>query len=349
MDLACDAPFVALHGPNAQGKTNALEAIYFLSTLKPLRAKRSRELICWGADHAAVAGEIHHEGLVRKHRVEIGTGRRSAEVDGKTAPMSDYFATIRAIAFTPADLTVVGGEPARRRAWIDRAAFTASPVHLDVVRTWRRALDQKAAELRSSRPDPGVLDVLDESIAVEGARLVTRRRRLIEELRPHIEDMHAHIARQVGALGLRYRTFTEAEKLPEVTDALRKLLGEARSREVQRRQPLVGPQGDDVEITLGGQGARAFGSQGQIRTTVLSLKLAELLAARARGDVPLFLIDDVGSELDRERKRQLVSVLSELRAQVFATTTDPDHLDALPWADTLWCEVKDGVIRSQTG
>lgn len=344
-ELRTDARFVVLHGKNAQGKTNALEAIYLLATLKPLRARRSADLVRWGTESATVVGDAEHDGLTRRHRVELGA-RRKVELDGKTAELETYFAGIRAIAFTPQDAAVVTGEPARRRAWIDRAAFTASPAHLDVVRTWRRVLDQKAAALRAGDPDPGVLDALDDRFAAESARLVTRRLRVLKELAPHAVALHGDIAAQAGRLTLRYRSAVSGDTPEARQGALREELARSRRREIERRAPLVGPQSDDVEFAIDGRSARSFGSQGQVRSTVLALKLAEMVAARQRGEVPLFLIDDVGSELDRDRKRRLVGVLHDLGAQVFATTTDPEHLADLPVAETRFVTVDAGQLKA---
>ncbi len=111
---------------------------------------------------------------------------------------------------------------------------------------------------------------------------------------------------------------------------------------------LFGPQTDDVEFTIDGRSVRQFGSQGQVRSSILAIKLAEMLAAERRGDVPMFLIDDVGSELDQERKQRLIGSLHAIGAQVFATTTDPDHLRVLPAAETLWIRVESGQLRVET-
>ena len=179
-ELDTDARFVVFHGENAQGKTNALEAVYLLATLKPLRGRRVRELIRWGEDEASVAGDVRVDGLVHPYRVDLGPKGRTALLDGKrVGDLSAYFHTIRAIAFTPRDERIVSGEPAGRRRWLDRAAFTAAPAHLDVVRTYKRVLDQKSAALK---PPPGaavmpeLLDALDHQLAVAGGRLIARRR-----------------------------------------------------------------------------------------------------------------------------------------------------------------------------
>ncbi len=345
-DLEVDARFVVLHGPNAQGKTNALEAVHLLATLKPLRGRRVRELVTWSEDEATVVGWVEHGGINRAYRVDLAADGRIARLDGKrVADLQEYFAGIRAIAFVPADGGIVSGEPGRRRNWLDRAAFTASPAHLERVRVLKQCLAQKAALLRGDRPDLALLDVLDDQLAALGADLVERRAAMLDELAPHVQHLHHTIAGGTGALELEYQTRARGETRAERVEALRERLRSVRPRELERRTTLAGPQLDDVKVLLDGRPARDFGSRGQVRSVVLALKLAEMVAARARGEVPLFLIDDVSSELDRERTARVVGLLADLDAQVLATTTDPEPLlAALPPEDVLSVAVSGGVL-----
>ena len=345
-DLAVGHPFVVLSGPNAQGKTNALEAIHLLATLKPLRSRRLRELVRWGESEAALAGWVTHRGATRHYRVDLRADGREVRLDGKRPDdLHEYFTGLRAITFTPADERVISGSPEWRRDWLDRAAFTAQPAHLERVRRFRRALDQKSALLRTGRPDPSYLDVVDQQLAGLGAALAGRRQAMLDELQPHICALHERIAGVPMQVELRYHTACEGLDDATRAAAFAEKLAAARPRERERRLCLVGPQHDEVQVWLDGHPARPFGSRGQVRSLVLALKLAELVAARDRGDVPLFLVDDVSSELDRRRTDRLVELLGELRAQVFATTTAPEHLAALPAADTLHLAVEGGQIR----
>ncbi len=347
LDLRTDARFVVLHGDNAQGKTNTLEAIYLLATLKPLRPGRINELVAWGGAEAALAGRVTHEGLERRFRLDLREGARQVSLDGRVVhDLTEYFDGIRAIAFTPQDTEVITAGPKERRRWVDRAAFTARPAHLEVARAYRRALDQKAAALRERRVESAVIDALDSQLARWGATLADRRVALLSELGPHVAAAHAEIAGGQGALTLRYRTEAVGGTVAEREVALAKRLGASRDEERRRGRCLVGPQGDEVVIELDGRSARTFGSQGQVRSIVLALKLGELVAARARGDAPLFLLDDVGSELDAHRTRRLVEHLGSLGVQVFATTTDPAHLGELPARETLLVRVAGGRLES---
>lgn len=338
-----EASFVIWHGPNGQGKTNVLEAVYWLGALKPLRAARSRELIAWG-DTTTRASATLANGRVAK--VELSAAARKVSLDDRpVGDLVEYFDALRVIAFVPADSEIVQGEPARRRAWLDRAAFTASPVHLGVVRDFRRVLDQKAALLRMRLPDLMLLDALDDQLATAGAALVERRAGILAALADRVSAAHRAIAGVDSEVELTLRTAASGASRAERIGTLAGRLQTARPEELRRRVALVGPQTDDVILQLDGRPARGFASRGQVRSLVLALKLAELEAARDRGDVPLFLLDDASSELDRERTARVVAALTELSAQVFATTTAPAHLGALPADRTLWVAVEQGRLR----
>ncbi len=348
LELSCDARFVVVCGPNAQGKTNLLEAVWTLATLRPLRGHSVRDLVAFGQSEAALACTVKGSGATRGLGVELAAPRRKALLDGEPVrELGDYFAWVRAIAFQPADAAIITEGPAERRVWLDRAAFTARPAHLDRVRTVQRLLDQKGAALRSDRPEAAVLDVLDTHLAAAGAQLVAARAAVLSELSPHVGVQHAAIAGGGATLGLRYRTDAEGNTVDERVQALAARLAEARASEVQQRRCLVGPQRDEVRFTLDGHPARTFGSRGQVRSLVLAMKLAELVAARSRGDRPLFLLDDLSSELDRGRTERLVEQLLALETQVWVSTTDPGPLDVLPTGEVLRVRMDAGVTTSE--
>ncbi len=347
--LGLDAPFVVFHGENGQGKTNALEAIHLLAALKPLRG-RGRELVRFGASSAVVRGEVAFGGVTRAHEVRLEGSGREARVDDKSVrSILDYFDGFRAVVFVPSDLDVVSGEPARRRAWIDRAAFTASPSHLELVLRVRRIIAQKSALLRGNAADVGLLDALDADLAATGARLSARRASMLEQLMPYVSAVYRDIAGEDEPVAMSWRGDAAGADLASRADALAEALASARPDELRRGVVLRGPQRDEVRIGLRGQDARTYASRGQIRSLVLSLKLAELLAARDRGVVPPFLLDDVGSELDAGRMNRLVGVLTEVGAQLFATTTDPRWLSALPRSETLRVTVRRGILTPDLG
>ena len=348
VDVDVGQRFVLIHGDNAQGKTNLIGAVYLLSTLKPLRGHRTRDLVGWDHDAAGVAAEVAHDGLLRRYRIDITAKGRQVQLDGSVVrDLEPYFRGIRAVAFTPSDARIVMGEPKLRRAWLDRAAFTARPSHLFAVRQYTRVLEQKSAALRQGQGG-ALLDVYDQQLATAGAELITRRLDILAELNGPVSTVHTRITGLSEQLSVSYRSKTEGDSVVQRAASLAEQLRTARADEVRRQRTLAGPQLDDVRLELDDRAARSFGSQGQVRSVVLSLKLGELLAAHARGDQPLFLFDDVSSELDATRTERLIALLSEVDAQVFATTTDATQLDALPPGQTARLRVVSGQVQQES-
>lgn len=344
-DLALDPTFTVLHGENAQGKTNTLEAIWYLCSLKPLRTARIRDLIRWDGEQAALACGATTDGIPSHRKVVLEPRQRILELDGKRADLGGWFEGLRAIVFQPADTEIVRGSPEHRRRWVDRAAFTARPAHLDLVRAHQRVLANKGATLREDRPDPVLLDSLDEQLAHLGAQLADRRATLLTELGRFVPQLVETLAGGAVRVEVRLQTVAEGRTPDERRGRLADALRRNRGHELRRRRSLTGVQMDDVTVQLQGHAARSFASQGQVRTLVLALKLAELMAARERGRVPLFLLDDLSSELDSGRTGRLIRLLADLGAQVVATTTDPRSLVEASGTTPLQLHVENGRIR----
>jgi DNA replication and repair protein RecF len=338
-------------GPNGQGKTNLLEAVYFLATLRPLRASRRQELIRFGAASARVEGAFELKGARRLIRVEVSAAAREAFVDDKrTSSLEDYFGGVSVVAFTPDDLRVVKGGPEGRRAFLDRAVFNRFPSYLKESRTYARALKGRNQLLRDSGAVE-YLEAYEEALSTAGARLYVRRRALLAELAPRAADAFASIGKGAGVasfgyapsqLGVDFRAATEAE----LAAALREVLAVRRERDGERGYTSVGPHADDVELSLSQRSARSYASQGQQRALVLAWKVAEIENLReALGYLPVLLLDDVSSELDPERNQYLMALLARLGAQVFLTTTDARLVEAAGGAGASWYEVSAGSLR----
>ncbi len=350
--LQTEARFVVLHGDNAQGKTNLLEAVWLLANLRSFRETRQLRLIRQGADQARVLGEVR--GIAGRRQLQWTrerSGGRDLRVDARQARgLEEWFDLLRAVLFCPEHGAIIRGEPGERRDFLDRAAFTARPAHLDLVRQYRRVVQQKAALLRGPRPSTAELEAWNGRLARLGAELTTRRREALDALRGPFQQMHAAIAGP-GAVGLRLRcTGEDAADRPALEAALLRAMAEAQAEELRRGLVLVGPHRDELVIAVDGRAARQFASQGQARSLVLALKLAELEAARLRGEAPLFLLDDLTSELDRRRMARLVEILGALDNQVWITTTDPGWLGPLPAGGSARFRVQaGGAIREIDG
>ncbi|GEL73778.1 DNA replication/repair protein RecF [Myxococcus virescens] len=339
-------------GQNGQGKTNLLEALYFLATLKPLRAGRLSELVRWGSQGARVTGRFLLKGAEREIAVEVGGGTRQAFVDGKKASsLEDYFGGVSVMAFTPDDLEVVKGGPDSRRGFLDRAVFNRFPAFLRESREYARALKNRNRLLREGHTvDAVYLEAYDETLAKAGARIYSRRRALMAELAPRAQATFASIGRTVDPAVYNYRPahlegdFAAADEAA-LAAMLRESLSARLRRDMERGFTSVGPHSDDVSVTLGGRSARAYASQGQQRALVLGWKIAEIENLEAAmGFLPLLLLDDVSSELDPERNAYLMGYLAQSGAQVVLTTTDGSLVRGAAADDTLWLDVHGGQV-----
>ena len=339
-------------GQNGQGKTNLLEALYFLATLKPLRAGRLSELVRWGSQGARVTGRFLLKGAEREISVEVGGGTRQALVDGKkAASLEEYFGGVSVVAFTPDDLEVVKGGPDARRAFLDRAVFNRFPAFLRESREYARALKNRNRLLREGHAvEAAYLEAYDETLARAGARIYARRRALMAELAPRAQATFASIGRTVDPAVYGYHPAHLGGDFPTADEAalavaLRESLNARLRRDLDRGFTSVGPHSDDVSVTLGGRSARAYASQGQQRALVLGWKIAEIENLEAAmGFLPLLLLDDVSSELDPERNAYLMTYLAKSGAQVFLTTTDGSLVRAAAAEDTLWLSVHAGQV-----
>jgi DNA replication and repair protein RecF len=345
-EVDVDAQFVVFHGENAQGKTNWLEAIYNLATLKSFRTRSVREQIRWGSDAAVLGATLRRGQVLRHYRVALDPEGRRGTVDGKTpGALVDYFKDIRAMVFAPESLDTVKGGPEARRRFLDRAAFTLKPQFLVLAREHRKLLAQKARLLKGNGPDPLWLDTLDAQLAQAGARLVARRREVLDLLKGPFQKHHGAIA-GYGEATLEYRTALVGDDVAALAQSYAALLDERRPEELRRGMNVVGPQRDEMTVRIDGRAARTFGSQGQVRSVVLALTLAVLdLPSPVR---PLLLLDDLSSELDKLRTGRLVERLRACGVQVFVSTTDPSLVDALPSKDVLRLKVCQGRISLQS-
>jgi len=327
-----------LWGDNGQGKTNLLEAVYLLATLKSFRGAKPKELIRHGESAARVSGRLVAKGLPRDCEVTVEPRGRKVLLDGKSPRgLGSYFDVIKAVAFVPADLRLVDGSPDRRRQFLDRAAFTMDPSYLPVAQEYKAALKQKNAMLRAAQKTRRPLDSVLRStwnmrVAEVGAEVVRRRTDFLSRFAPVFRELHEGITGAAkGRAELRYRGPVSAEAvsggLESIRDALLVKMEAAADTEERRGFATVGPHRDDWELHVGGEALRAFGSQGQVRSAALGLRVAQMvLARRVSGVCPLFLLDDVSSELDPHRNQQLMELLAQLEAQVLVTTTELSNL-----------------------
>lgn len=338
-----------LVGPNGQGKTNTLEALYYAAALRPLRGSRLSELIRFGNQMTEVRTTWRLPGGPREFVVRLAAGQRVLEVDGKkVSSVDDYFGQATVVAFTPDDLVLVKGAPDERRRFLDRAVFARWPAFLAESRDYVRALKSRNKLIRD-RSGPALRAAFDAQLARLGARVWKRRLNLITELTSHVQAAFEAVARLSEPVNLRYRTAAVSihpdADLETLEGILLEGLAARLSLDEDRRFTSVGPHADDLVLSIGDRPARLYGSQGQQRATVLALKIGEIENLWARlGEYPLLLLDDVSSELDPERNRFLMQYLRSLETQVVLTTTDVNLVKAAAGDDAVIYDVANGAL-----
>lgn len=322
-DLSFGDRFNIFFGDNAQGKTNLLESIYLLGTMKSFRLARNGELIRWGAPHGLIRGWVEKDGVTQEISLLLEKEGKKARVDRKSVvKLSDFFGSLNVVVFSPEEMAMVKGPPDTRRRYLDRAIFSGDADYLRLHHEYHRILKNRNSLLKSG--DTGSLDIWSEKLAEAGSRLIARRVSFLEELEPLVQESYGAIAGEREKASVRYHPGQHIGD-PDIQEGrLRLLEALARSSTEERRRgtTLVGPHRDDMEFLLDDRPLRRHASQGQQRSFVLALKMAEIRYLENRFDAPpILLLDDMTSELDRERNRNLLEFLETRRMQVFITTT----------------------------
>jgi DNA replication and repair protein RecF len=326
-------------GQNAQGKSNLLEAVQILATLRSHRVSRDHDLV---QDGSAIA-EIHAICERSLSPVELTiklrqAGRRSLSINSVNLTKHvEFLGQINAVQFSSLDLELVRGSPECRRDWLDNVLIQLEPVYSSFLQQYNQVLRQRNALLKSIRQgkvvsDPEQMAVWDLQIAIAGTRLTRRRSRLVQRLTPIAQHWHSKISGGSESLHIAYVPkfdFVDGDTMETVQQAFLAQIKLKAIAEQFQGTSLVGPHRDQVNLTINQTPAKEYGSQGQQRTLVLALKLAELeLIEAIVGEPPLLLLDDVLAELDLQRQNYLLSAISD-RVQTMITTT---HLGAFDGA-----------------
>jgi DNA replication and repair protein RecF len=324
VDIELGARFNVIAGDNGQGKTNLLEAVYVLATSKSFRTSRPADLAMRGSPVASLRGVVREGDERREQTLGLRGGLRSVRVDERRPrTLAEYAVLTPTVVFHPAGLALASGPGAERRKLLDRISLYRSPMSLADAESYAKALRgrQRALELRGS--DARDLDGWEELVVKHGIALGAARAASAELLAPLAEAAFARIGAPSISLSVRY-----APSAPAEAGAFRDELLRLRIRDRARGTASVGPHRDDLALALSGEPVRTMASQGQQRAVVLALDLAEIgVIAEARGVVPVLLLDDVSSELDRARMLALLATLQSGDGQVLLTTTRPELFD----------------------
>jgi len=345
---------ILIWGDNAQGKTNLLESIYFLAAGRSFRARQDRECVSWKTppdQPAIIRGTAQRETSAREIKVTLYQGEKRLFLDGSPlSRLTELIGELTVVLFTPADLNIVQGGPAARRGYLDQELCQISPDYLTALQNYGRALRQRNALLRSGRALERIAAAMGpfETLMAESAvQIRSERAKALQEL----TQGAAQAYRSFGAgerLEISYTHFLRNENLATAqsdSERYREMLEASRPEDLRTGATRQGPHRDDFVITLDGKSAHQFGSQGQQRSCVLALRVAEVeWMAKRSGEKPVLMLDDLGSELDPGRRSRLLETLGGA-SQVFLTATHPgDFPQGLDFAAT-W-NIQAGEIRA---
>ncbi|HKU68641.1 MAG TPA: DNA replication/repair protein RecF [Candidatus Baltobacteraceae bacterium] len=321
-------------GRNAQGKSNLLEAISLLGTGKSFRTSRERDLIRDGLDLATISGEARvRAGDIRMGCTIASTPRGTRKVyavNGQSMRYAKFLGNLRVVTFVPADLQLVGGAPSLRRAFLNVALAQEQRTYYHELARYQKAVTQKSALLRSGEePDADLLAIYNETLIEAGTAIMLAREQLVRLLSAAAADVHAQWTGGAEKLEVAYQPSVafEVPTAETIAGAFAARLKTLAPQERVRQMTLTGPHRDDLDLQLDGRSLAAYGSQGQQRTAVLALKVAEYTVMHERSaEAPLLLLDDVLSELDPIRAQAFLAGVGSFEQAFITATHVPEGL-----------------------
>ncbi|WP_156289944.1 DNA replication/repair protein RecF [Oceanobacillus salinisoli] len=333
-EISFDDKINVIIGENAQGKTNLMEAIYVLAFTKSHRTSHEKELIQWEKDYAKIEGRVKKRNQSLPLEIIISTKGKKAKLNHlEQRRLSDYIGAINVVMFAPEDLTLVKGPPQIRRRFMDMELGQIQPTYIYHLGQYQRILKQRNHLLkqiqRREKADTTMLEVLTMQLVDHAAVVLEKRFLFLELLKNWAHPIHHGISRGLENLEIKYSAtieVSEAENKEKITNNYLRKFQEIQEKEMERGTTLIGPHRDDLLFQVNGKDVQTFGSQGQQRTTALSLKLAEIeLIHKEVGEYPILLLDDVLSELDDYRQSHLLNTIQG-KVQTFVSTTSVDGI-----------------------
>lgn len=343
LDVEFQPGFHLLLGDNAQGKTNILEAIYLMATLRSFRGVGGAQMIRHGQNGYFVGGRSVGQS---RHEIKMywSLRERKLSLDGQPVrKLTDFLGTLRVVVFCTEDLQLVKGTARSRRRFIDLLLSQTHPTYLPLLQRYARALRSRNALLKQRVIDEESLDSFSHELVQLGAQITQHRQQLVPRISPLARLAYRRISNDAEDLRLDYQ--------PSVKQDFAVELAQSRARERSYRSTLVGPHRDEVELQLNGQSAAQFGSEGQKRTLAIALKMAQAeYLSGLHGSPPILLIDDVMGELDVKRRSGLLPLLErahQASGQVFMTCTEENWPRELGRELQRW-HVQGGALTRQT-
>ena len=310
-----------LYGDNAQGKTNVLEAVYLSGTNKSHKGSKDAELIKFDSEEAHIKAVISRNEI--DYRIDMHLRKSKSKgiaINGiPIRKVSELYGIVNIIFFSPEDLNIIKSGPLARRRFIDMELCQLDKIYVDNLIKYNKTLEQRNKLLKDIYFNPTLEDTLeiwDRNLVNYGLEIIKRRRLFIEKLNSIIEDIHYKLSGNKEHLIISYE-----ESVKE--DDFYKCLSDNLQKDKKNKMTSCGPHRDDISFLIGDVDIRKYGSQGQQRTTALSLKLAEIeLVKQSIGDKPVLLLDDVLSELDSNRQNYLLNSINEVQTIITCTGLD---------------------------
>lgn len=331
--LTFDSNITLFLGQNAQGKTNLMESIYVLALTKSHRSSKDKEWILWDEEFSWIKGTLERKRGPLHLEIQLTGKGKKAKINGlEQKKLSEYVGAMNVVMFAPEDLSIVKGSPLQRRRFLDMEIGQVSPMYLHFLSQYQKVLTQRNQCLKDAYKNKkfvGFLEVLNQQLAEFAIQIMFRRMDFIKKMEGWANSIHGDITQKTETLKVQYVPSFELTPGISLLDAAQQFNGQlekVKEKELARGTSLLGPHRDDLHFFINGASVQQYGSQGQQRTTALSLKLAEIqLIYEEIGEYPILLLDDVLSELDAARQTHLLDAIKD-KVQTFVTTTGVEGL-----------------------
>lgn len=330
-------------GDNAQGKTNVLEAVYYSAFAKSHRTSRDKELINWNEEIAFISVSVGRSRLDKKIDINIlKDGKKVIKVNSvKINKIGELFGTFNVVMFSPEDLKIIKDSPGVRRKFIDMELCQLDHKYYYNLVQYNKVMNERNMILKNRKVDTDMLEIYDMQLSTFGAYIIEKRLWYLKELNKHSIGIHNDITSGKEKIDFRY--ISSVKNYEDIQNDFYNLLERNRKRDIEKGITLYGPHRDDFSVFINDVDTKSYGSQGQQRTAVLTMKFSSLkIIKEITNEYPVLLLDDVLSELDFNRKRYVLSSIGGI--QTIITCTGIEDLDDYLDNDSKLFKVKDGVI-----
>lgn len=332
-------------GDNAQGKTNILEAIYYCAFAKSHRTTRDRELINWNNHESYISLGIAKERLDKKIDIKIlKDGKKAIKVNSiKINKIGELFGIFNVVMFSPEDLKIVKDSPGVRRRFIDMELCQLNKKYYYNLVQYNKVLNERNVVLKNKNLSEEMLDIYDEQLSSYGEYVIKERLKYVEKLNYYGAKVHKDITSNKENIEFKYQS--TIKNLSNIKENFYEALKKSRKKDIEKGVSTIGPHRDDFSIFINNVDIKNFGSQGQQRTAVLTIKFASLrIIKEITGEYPVLLLDDVLSELDFSRKKYILSTIGEI--QTVITCTGIEDIYSYLDSNSKIFKVKNGIVSN---